>query len=82
MNLRRGWNLDLEESYLPEYTKSEDAIFTHGTSGIYLRSVKVSSSDPSPISRYSECTKTTSFSILGFYIRPVKVLAPDPFPIQ
>ena len=50
----------------PEYSESEDETFTQGTSGIYLRPVKVSALEPSPISKYSECTKTTSFSILGF----------------
>ena len=66
MNPGRGWNPDLEESYLPEYSESEVETFTQGISGIYLRPVKISAPDPSPISRYSEYTKTTSFSILGF----------------
>ena len=67
MNRGRGWNPDLEESYLPEYNKYEDEVFTQGTSGIYIRPVKVSCPKPSPISRYSECTKMTSFSLLGFF---------------
>ena len=62
------WNPDLEESYLLEYSEYEDEIFTWGTSGIYLLSIKVSAHDPSPISRYSECTKMTSFSLLGFLV--------------
>ena len=66
MNLGIGWNPDLEESYFPEYSESEAETFTQGTSGIYLRPIKVSAPEPSPISRYNECTKTTSFSILGF----------------
>ena len=66
MNLGRGWNPDLEESYLPEYREYEADTFTKGTSGIYLQPLKFSSLDPSPISRYSESTKTTSFGILGF----------------
>ena len=66
MNPRRGWKPDLEESYLPEYSESEDETFTESTSGIYLQPVNVSALDPSPISRYIESTKTNSFSILGF----------------
>ena len=66
MNLGRGWNPELEESYLPKYSESEAETFTQCTSGIYLHIVKVLAHDPSPISRYSESTKTTSFSILGF----------------
>ena len=66
MNLGRGWKPDLKESYLLEYREYEPENFTQGTSGIYLRPINVSSPDPSPISRYSECTKMTSFSLLGF----------------
>ena len=73
MNPGRGWNPDLEESYIPEYSESEDETFTKGTSGIYLRPVKVSAPDPSPILRYSESTKTISFSILGFFRPGVKL---------
>ena len=40
--------------------------FTQDTSIISLRLVKVSSSDPSPISRYSESSKMTKFNLLGF----------------
>ena len=66
MNLARGWNPDLEESYLPKYSESEVETFTYGTSGIYLRPVKVLAREPSPISRYRGCTKMTIFSLLGF----------------
>ena len=66
MNPGRGWNLDLEESYLLEYNESEAETFTDGSLGIYLWPVKVSAPDTYPILRYSECTKTISFSILGF----------------
>ena len=31
MNQGRGWNPNLEESYLPEYSKSESEPFTQGT---------------------------------------------------
>ena len=66
MNLGRGWNPDFEESYLPKYSESEAEHFTQGTSRIYLRPVNILDPEPSPISRYSECTKMTSFSLLGF----------------
>ena len=49
MNLGRGWNPDLEESYLPEYSESEAENVTKITSGIYLWLVKVLAPDPSPI---------------------------------
>ena len=66
MNPGRGWNPDLEESYLREYSESEPETSTHGTSGIYFQLVNVSAPNPSPISRYSEFNKMTSFSLLGF----------------
>ena len=62
----RGWNPALDESFLPEYSEYEVENFTKGTSGIYLQTIKVLAPDPSPISRYSEFTKMTSFSLLGF----------------
>ena len=40
---------------------------------IYLLPMKVSAPEPSLISRYSESTKTTSFSILGFFRPRVKL---------
>ena len=67
MNLGRSWNLDLEESYLPEYSEYKAATFTHATLGIYLQPVKFLAPETSPISIYSECTKMTSFSLLEFY---------------
>ena len=63
----------MEESYLPEYSEYEAEIFIKGTSGFYLRPVKVSVLNTSSILRYSECTKTTSFSILGFFRPGVKL---------
>ena len=66
MNLGRGWNPDLEESYLPEYSESEVETFTQGTSGIYICPINILGPEPYQISRYRKCTKTTSFSILGF----------------
>ena len=73
MNLGRGWNPDLEESYLTKYSESKAEILTQGTSGFYLRPVKILSPETSSIPRYSECTKTTSFSILGFFRPRVKL---------
>ena len=73
MNPGRGWNPDLEESYLLEYTESEAEIFKHGTSGFYLWPVKTLAPETSSISRYSECTKATRFSILGFSRPGVKI---------
>ena len=66
MNPGRGWNPNLEESSLQEYSESEAENFTQYTSAIYLHPLKILAPDPSPISRYIKYTKTTSFSILGF----------------
>ena len=66
MNPGRGWNPDLEESYLPKYSESKTETFTQGTSGIYIRSVKVSAPEPSPILSCSESAKMTRFDLLGF----------------
>ena len=73
MNLGRGWNLNLEESYLPEYSESEAEIFTQGTSIFYFWLVKIAVVDTSSILRYSECTKNTRFSILGLFRPEVKL---------
>ena len=48
-------------------------MFTHGTSGIHLWTMKISVPGPSSISRYSKFTKTTSFSILEFFRLGVKL---------
>ena len=66
MNTRRGWNHKLEDSYLLEYSESQAETFTQGTSEIYLRPVKVSAPENSPISRYGKSPKITSFGLLGF----------------
>ena len=63
----------MEESYLPEYSDYQATEFTQGTWGIYLQLVKILAPDPSPILRYSECTKTISFSILGVFSPGVKL---------
>ena len=47
--------------------------FTQGTSKFYLHPVNVSTPDTFLIPRYSECTKTTHFSILGFFKPRVKL---------
>ena len=47
MNPRRGWNLDLEETYLLEYSESKAETFTKYTTGIYLHTVKVLAPDTS-----------------------------------
>ena len=73
MNLGRGRNPHLEESYLPEYSESKAEIFTQGTSGFYFRLVKIADLDTYSILRYSECTKNTHFSILGFLRPEVKL---------
>ena len=73
MNPRRGWNPDLEESYLQEYSESESKIFTQGTSGFYLWPMKILS-HKSLQSRYIEnVPKLISFSILGFFSPGVKL---------
>ena len=73
MNLGRGWNHDLEETYLPEYSEYDFEIVTQGTSGCCFRPVKVLAPMNSSILRYRECTKTTCFSILGFFRPGVKL---------
>ena len=72
-NPRRGWNPNLEESYILEYRESEVETWIQCTSGIYLLPVKVSTPEPCPISRYIESTKTISYSILGFFMPGVKL---------
>ena len=57
MNPGRGWNPNLEESYLPEDNESDAEIFTQGTSGFNLHPMKHLAPFPSSISIYSECTK-------------------------
>ena len=79
MNPGRGWNPNLEETYLQEYTEYEDEISTQGTSGFYIRPVKILAPNTYPIKRYRKYTKTISFSIIGF-LRPWVKLGFD-FPI-
>ena len=56
----------MEEPYLLKYRNSEVETFTQGTERISLRPVKVSASEPSPISRYSKSSRMTKFSLLEF----------------
>ena len=63
----------MEESYLLEYIEYESKTWTHCTSGLYIQPLQVSAPDPYPVSRYSEYTKTNSFSILGFFRPEVKL---------
>ena len=67
MNPGRGWNPDLEESYLLEYSEYEAESFAKSTTRCYIQPVKILALDTSSILIYRECTKTTSFSILGFF---------------
>ena len=66
MNPGRGWNPDLEESYLPEYREYEAETFTKFKTQIFIRLVKILESDLSPISLYRESSRITKFSPLGF----------------
>ena len=61
MNSGGGWNPNCDGSYLPEYSEYEDEFWIHCKSGFYIRSVNVLAHYPSPILRYSECTKTYQF---------------------
>ena len=54
----RGWNPNFERSYLPEYSESEADFWTQCSSGFFLRPLQLSASETSPISKYSDCTKT------------------------
>ena len=56
----------MEEPYLLKYNESEVETFTKGTIRISLEPVKVSVSEPSPSSRYSESSRMTKFSLLKF----------------
>ena len=49
MNPGRGWNPNLEESYLLEYREHEAETWIHCTSGFYLRPLKVLTPDTSEI---------------------------------
>ena len=61
MNSGRGWNHNLDGSYLPEYREYETEFFTQCTSGFYLWPMQVSADETSPILGYSEFPKTYHF---------------------
>ena len=48
-------------------------MFTQGTSRFFIWPVKILALETSSIPSYSECTKTTRFSILGFFKLRVKL---------
>ena len=54
----RGWNPNVERSYLLEYIESKVEVWKLTSSGFFLRTLRFSSPETSPISGYSECTKT------------------------
>ena len=58
MNSGRGWNPNLEGSYLLEYSEYEAKFRTQCKSGFYIRPIQFLTLDPSSISGYGECTKT------------------------
>ena len=67
MNSGRGWNHNLEGSYLPEYSESEVEFGIQCTSRFYLWPLQLLAPEPSPISGYSKCTRTQQFQYLGFF---------------
>ena len=73
MNPRRGWNPNLEESYLLEYSEYEAETWTQCTSGIYIQPMSFLAPTPSRILIYSESTENISFPILGFFRPGVKL---------
>ena len=82
MNFGRGWNPNLEGSYLPDYSKSEAEFWTQCKSRFYLRPLQFSALEPSPISGYSEYeAKIWTQCKSRFYLRPMKVSAPETSPI-
>ena len=50
MNSRRGWNPNLERTYLLEYSESEDKFWIKCSSGFYIWPLQFSAPNPSPIS--------------------------------
>ena len=61
MNSGKGWNPNLEGSYLPRYSEYEVNFWTQCSSGFYIRYLQFSASAISPISEYSDGTKTYQF---------------------
>ena len=73
MNLGRGWNPNLEGSYLPEYSESEAEFWIQCISRCYLRPMQFLAPEPFPIQRYREFTKMYKFQYLGFFQLGVKL---------
>ena len=61
MNSGRGWDPNMERSYLLEYNKFESDFWTQDSSGFYIQCLQVSASETSPISEYCDYTKTYQF---------------------
>ena len=68
MNSGRGWNPNLEGSFLPEYSAPEAEFWTHCTSRFYIWPLQFSTPDTSPIAGYSVCTK--KLEVLVFRVFP------------
>ena len=73
MNPGRGWNPNLEESYLLEYSESKVETWIKCSSRFYLRPMKFLAPEPFTILRYIEFTKTYQFQYLGFFQFGVKL---------
>ena len=58
MNSGRGWNPNLEGSYLLENSEPEAEFWIQCTSGLCFQTMKFSIPDPFPILGYSKCIKT------------------------
>ena len=58
MNSGRGWNPNLERSYLLEYSESESDVWTQDSSGFYICPLQFSASETLSTSEYNDCTKT------------------------
>ena len=58
MNSGRGWNPNLEGSYIQEYSEYEADVWIQCSSVFYIWPLQISAPETSPILGYSECTKT------------------------
>ena len=58
MNFGRGWNPNVESSYLLEYSEYESDFWTQAPSWFYVQTLQFSAPETSPISEYNDCTKT------------------------
>ena len=69
----RGWNPNLERSYLLEYSEYEAENWKKYTSGFYIRPMKYLALDTFAIPIYIKFTKTYPFCYLGFFQLGVKL---------